>query len=186
MKKLPIHWSSKNHSTLQMEQAPSYGSVAPAPLPGRWSRRLGPGGPCPAMVDAVIHNSQGPQGRLGRVIVWVFPLTEGHNQRDWEGSQVLPQGICVCFLSICDTFPDMHISPSGLHTNVTSRRLSLNPLHIKAHLLHHTSCLLYSLHSTYHHMTYLDIIYFVYVRLSSIRKLAPWGLFSQHLDQPGT
>lgn len=148
------------------------------------------------MVDAVIHSSQGPQGRSGRVISWVLPLTEGHNQRDWGGSQVLSHGLGACFLSICDTSPDMHIAPSfrssykchllreAFPHSITYKSAPPSPPILPA-LFSLFRFILYS-HSTYHLMTYYLDIYFVYACLSSIRKLAPRGLYSQYLDEPGT
>lgn len=38
-------------------------------------------------------------------------LTEGHTQRGWGGSQILPQGLCMCFLS-ATLSPDIHIAPA--------------------------------------------------------------------------
>ena len=78
----------------------------PRPVPGRWKRRLGPGGPCPAMVDAVTHSSQVPQWRSGRVMVRVLPLTEGHTQSGWRGSQVPSQDLCTCH-AVCNTLPQI-------------------------------------------------------------------------------
>lgn len=51
-------------------------------------------------------------------VLW---LTEGHTQRGWGGSQILPQGLCMCFLCLqhspqISTF----LPPSGLCSNFTS------------------------------------------------------------------
>ena len=59
---------------------------------------------------------------------WVLPLTEGHTQRGCRGSQVLPQGLCMCFLYLSATFSlDIHLAPTfrSLPNFTSSVRCSL-------------------------------------------------------------
>ena len=59
---------------------------------------------------------------------WVLPLTEGHTQRGCRGSQVLPQGLCMCFLYLSAKFsPDIHMAPTfrSLPNFTSSVRCSL-------------------------------------------------------------